>query len=123
MIRSAIGTKERAPEGQSFPVQRPSRTVVSVSALENTGIFELAESLDQERTRMQTDGTLDALRRKQDQAWYAEAIEAELIRRIGSEERLRIARARLAELVAGGQLAPEEAATMYVDAVLRHPFE
>jgi len=89
---------------------RGSVRVLASSALENRGIEELDALLEQRVVALYADGSREARRRAQRQAWFRAAILESLGDRVADDPELWAERARLEAKVESGELLPPMAA-------------
>ena len=99
------------------------RIVLTASAKTGEGIPKIWEAVSDLISHRKKQGSFSKQRAQQDKAWFDDVVESQLKRRLESAERLEIARDRLTSLVVSGELDPVSAAGLYVDAVLRPPFQ
>jgi LAO/AO transport system kinase len=85
-----------------------------VSALIGAGLAEAWAAVEELARR--AGGAFAARRRAQAERWFADALEAALIARLGGDPEVAARRAELARAVAEGRLAPEAAAEALLDA-------
>jgi len=100
-----------------------SRPVVTTSAKTGDGVEDLWKIISDLISDKKETGSFSKQRAEQDEAWFDEVVESQLKRRRESAQKLIIARKRLTNLLESGELDPLTAAGLYVDAVLRHPFD
>jgi LAO/AO transport system kinase len=87
-----------------------------VSALTGAGLAEAWAAVEALAAARRAGGAFAARRRAQAERWFADALEAALIARLGGDPAVAARRAELARAVAEGRLAPEAAAEALLDA-------
>jgi len=89
--------------------------VVSCSALEDSGIAEIWELVEQFRERMTASGELERARSAQAVAWLWDEIGENLLDRVKSDPEVRRRAQELEALVAAGQTSPRAAAQAIIE--------
>lgn len=107
----------------SLSISRPEQPapVLTVSALEGSGVGELWSALLELQNRGQSEGSLGKRRLAQLRAWFDAALEEELRELFSKRPALGASRKAAEESVLNGALAPAEAARRLVSKLLGEP--
>ena len=92
-----------------------------VSALTGAGLAEAWEAVEALAAARAASGALQARRRAQAEAWFVHALETGLIARLGADPAAAARRRALAARVAAGEIAPDAAAEVVLDAFVPRP--
>jgi LAO/AO transport system kinase len=89
--------------------------VVAVSALEGRGLDELWSAIESHRRTLEADGSLQALRRAQREAWFEEELHAQLVERMTADPQFADRHDAQLAAVADGLVSPPRAVAALLD--------